>query len=656
MVSSPRVFFYFVMTSASVAFLAAPANGISLASDTQASGTQASGTQASGTQASGTQASDTQASGTQASDTQASGTQASTTTGRSTSETIAQITLPPSLPPDSIPSEPVPPADVVPDLDPGEQLPDRPLPQLPPVDELLGDPESPNTPEGITGGSEETFEISGIELVGSSIFTSDDFATLFEAYIGRPITFSELLQLRSAVTQRYVEEGFLTTGAFIPPQTLEGGVVTVQVLEGVIEEIEIVGTQRLNPDYIRSRLGLAAQPPINADTLLEGLQRLQIDPLVETVSADLQAGVRPGTSILRVEVTEADSFEVSTTIDNGRSPNVGSLSRELSVSEGNLFGIGDRIALSYSNTDGSNNLDLSYSIPVSPYNTRLNFQAGIGESRIIGEPFDVLEISSDAFQYSVGVEHPLIETPTEDFTLGLALSHKETQTRLGIQDFGAFPLSPGADSDGETRVSALQFTQQWTKRSPQQVFAARSQFNLGLDILNASRSENAVNDPGTAPDSQFFSWRGQGQWVRLLGEDALFFLRSDVQLASDSLLSAEQFGLGGQQTVRGYRQNALLRDNGALVSAEARFPIVRFAENSIVQITPFVDAGVAWNHRDNDFSNNFLAGTGFGFLWEQNDNFSARLDWGIPLVDLDDGDSNTLQDSGIYFSVRYNLF
>lgn len=166
--------------------------------------------------------------------------------------------------PTNLLSQALPPADLEPNVRPSEPLPDTPLPQLPPVEELLGDPDEPNTPEGVTGGSEETFEISGIELAGSSIFTAADFEELFNSYIGRPITFNELLQLRSAVTQRYVEAGYLTTGAFIPPQTLEGGVVTVQVLEGVIEEIEIVGTRRLTPDYIRSRLGLAAQSPLPA--------------------------------------------------------------------------------------------------------------------------------------------------------------------------------------------------------------------------------------------------------------------------------------------------------------------------------------------------------------------------------------------------------
>ena len=83
--------------------------------------------------------------------------------------------------------------------------------------------------------------------------------------------------------------------------------------------------------------------------------------------------------------------------------------------------------------------------------------------------------------------------------------------------------------------------------------------------------------------------------------------------------------------------------------------LIRFAEESIVQITPFLDAGTAWNFDGSQSDNNVLVGTGFGLLWEQNDNLSARLDWGIPLVDIDSA-SDSLQDSGLYFSLRYNLF
>jgi hemolysin activation/secretion protein len=104
--------------------------------------------------------------------------------------------------------------------------------------------------------------------------------------------------------------------------------------------------------------------------------------------------------------------------------------------------------------------------------------------------------------------------------------------------------------------SALRFFQEWTKRTSREVLAARSQFSLGIGLLNAT-----INDE--PPDSRFFSCGGRFQWVRLLAADTLLLLRGDVQLADRALVPLEQIGLGGQDTIRGYRQDVLLTDNGA---------------------------------------------------------------------------------------------
>jgi hemolysin activation/secretion protein len=214
----------------------------------------------------------------------------------------------------------------------------------------------------------------------------------------------------------------------------------------------------------------------------------------------------------------------------------------------------------------------------------------------------------------------------------------------------------GADEEGKTRVSALRFAQEWTQRSRRDVFSARSQFSVGLDLFDAT-----VND--REPDSRFFAWRGQLLYLRLLGEATgdpavgpTLLLRSDIQLAASSLLSFEQFGYGGQATVRGYRQDVLLTDNGIVASAEARLPIARFpGVRGVLQLAPFIDFGAGWNADGNNPSTNTLVGAGLGLLLEMGDNFRARLDWGIPLVDIDSG-NRTWQENGVYFQLEYDLF
>ena len=114
---------------------------------------------------------------------------------------------------------------------------------------------------------------------------------------------------------------------------------------------------------------------------------------------------------------------------------------------------------------------------------------------------------------------------------------------------------------------------------------------------------------------------------------------------------------GGFQSVRGYRQDSLLTDNGVLASAEVRIPVFKAKKiDGVLQVVPFVDFGVGWNKSDSDSSDtNTLIGVGMGLQWRMGNNFNARIDYGIPLTDVDDRD-RTLQEEGFYFSVNYSPF
>jgi hemolysin activation/secretion protein len=203
----------------------------------------------------------------------------------------------------------------------------------------------------------------------------------------------------------------------------------------------------------------------------------------------------------------------------------------------------------------------------------------------------------------------------------------------------------------------LRLFQEWTQRSEREVFAARSEFNFGLDIFDSTDSfDEAINSQ--APQTRYFAWRGQAQWVRLLAPDTLLVARTDFQLSDSPLVSLEQFALGGLGSVEGYRQNQVLTDNGIFAGLEVRLPIVRGSQlgGTLVQLIPFVNFGTGWNNAG--LANpdpQTLMSVGLGLQWQQGDFFSARIDWGIPLID-DNSDGNTWQESGIHFSVIFKPF
>ncbi|MDJ0743963.1 MAG: ShlB/FhaC/HecB family hemolysin secretion/activation protein [Xenococcaceae cyanobacterium MO_167.B27] len=566
-------------------------------------------------------------------------------------------------------------AQIIPDqretIPPQDIIPPTPIPSLPTTppaspaqpEELLP---SPTTPEQLPAPTtEETITVTEFIFTGNTAVSEAELATLTANLSNKPLPLSRLLQIASDVAQLYADEGYATSGAVISiPQVTrqtQQGVVEIQIIEGELEEIKIFpapgSSQGLNRSYIRSRLKLATGKPLNLNRLQEALQLLQINPLIDNVSATLTASATPGGSILEVTVIEAATFTPEIVLANDRTPSVGSFRRGVAITEANLFGLGDEIRLGYNNTDGKDEIDVAYQIPWNPRNGTIGFSYNHSDNEIIEPPFDDLDIESNSDSFELTLRQPVIQTIEQqnyhDFTLGLTTSLRDSES--SVSDL-PFPLSPGANEEGETRVFALRFFQEYTQRNPRSVFALRSQFNFGLDALDSTVNQQ-IEGVDRIPDSRFFAWRFQGQYVRLLGRDSLFLVRTNGQIADQRLLSSEQFSLGGLGSVRGYRQDQLLTDNGIFLSAEVQLPIFRvFEDTGVVQFIPFIDYGTTWNSSGIDNPDDqTLSSVGLGLQWRQGSNFNARLDWGIPLVDVDSRE-RTWQENGIHFTMRWVLF
>ena len=351
--------------------------------------------------------------------------------------------LPPNLPPGiELPEErrripfpdPKPPS-----LEPAPEP--QPPQKLPPVDELL-DPSapSPDLPDEILDDIPQQIFIKRFNIIGSTVFSQEKLAEVTEPFLDQPISFPRLFKIRSEITKLYDDEGYVNSGAYIPPQQLEDGIVTIEIIEGELEDIIVKGLSRLNPNYIKSRLAIATKKPLNVRRLLQALQMLRLDPLIANISAELSAGVEPGESLLEVTVTEADTFSTQITLDNGRSPSVGSFRRRPQIREGNLLGLGDALEFNYTNTDGSDTFDVSYTLPINPRNGTLRLAYGTTSSEVIEPPFDDIDIDSESRFYEITLRQPVFQTPTEEVVIGITGSRQESETSILNTPF---PLSAG---------------------------------------------------------------------------------------------------------------------------------------------------------------------------------------------------------------------
>jgi hemolysin activation/secretion protein len=496
----------------------------------------------------------------------------------------------------------------------------------------------------------QAIAVKKVEVIGSTILTSAELATISKSLEGQQVTPEQIQQAAQSITKIYADRGYITSQAVVDPQKVVDGIVTIQVIEGRVEKIEIVGLTHTNPEYVRSRVELGTGKPLNTAKLEDQLRLLRADPIFSDVEASLKSGGQADSSILVVTVKEANQFGGFASIDNFSPPAVGSERYGGGLFFRNLSGNGDTFTASYygTTTGGSNQYDLSYSIPLNPMNGTLSLRYSPSNYRITQSPFDILNIRGNNNLFDLNFRQPLVRTSVEEFALSLGYSYQKGQT-FAFNDL-ATPFGIGPEADGTTRTSVIKFGQDYTLRDLFGAWSLRSQFSLGTGLFGSTSV--------TTPSGSFLSWLGQIQRVQSLGTDSLLIGALDLQLSADPLLSSQQFTIGGGQSLRGFRQNARTGDNGLRFSLENRFVALRNEKNAaLLQVIPFLDAGAIWNHANNPNTlprQNFLAGGGIGLLFTPLEKLIIRLDYAIPFVNLSDRGTN-LQESAFYFSLSYQF-
>ncbi|MHB8766097.1 MAG: ShlB/FhaC/HecB family hemolysin secretion/activation protein [Deferrisomatales bacterium] len=522
------------------------------------------------------------------------------------------------------------------------------LPSGPPPALTLPPPPPPAPGRG--GALLPGVAVRRIAVTGSTVFSAEELARVTRPYEGRTLTMEDLEALRRALTLLYVDRGYVNSGAVIPDQAVTDGVVTLNVVEGRLGAIEVAGSRWFAESYLRRRIALGAEAPVNVHRLQDRLQLLQLDPRIQGLHAELSPGAAPGEGALRVSVDERPPRSATLTFNNYQSPSVGAERGLATVAHQNLTGHGDVFSFTYGYSEGLNPLfDTWYALPLTARDTTVLLRYGKNDAEVVDEVFGPLDIVSKSESFEVTLRQPVLRTLRHEVALSLSAGRERNETSLLGEPFS---FSPGAD-DGRTVVAPLRFGQEWTYRTQRQVVAASSRFSFGLDAFGATRHGEAG-----VPDGQFAAWLGQLQWARVLPLwDTQVVARADVQRASRPLLPVEQIGVGGRHTVRGYRENLLVRDQAFIASLEARVPLVQDARwADYLLVCPFFDYANATDVVEGSTSGpSDLAGAGLGLRWGARPirgpfelKTEAELYWGHRLHRVEHPHEG-LQDEGIHF-------
>jgi len=508
------------------------------------------------------------------------------------------------------------------------------LPPLPPM--------RPDAADRLSAGF--AVFVHEFHITGSTVFSDEVLQDAVAAYRGREIDSEGLAQVRRILTLMYIEGGYVASGAFIPDQDVEDGVVHVEIREGVLSEIAISGTRRYRAKVLEERLTAGVAPPLRADAIEERLQLLLQDPGIEKVHARLRAGEDRGEARLEVEVEEAQPLRFSMRFANYEPPGIGGHSGTFSAQLLNPAGFGDDFSAEVRLSEGVTNLEGRYEIPFTPNGASLWFKAQYNEAKVVEGQFRDDDVENEFQAYTIALRHPILRSHRSSLDVSVLAEWRQSKTTFDGDTF-SFPGSGSVD--GAVQVAVLRFPVEWLYRDRSQAFAIRSTASVGLNVLGTTQS-GREGEPGGG----FVAWLGQIQWARRFEPlDSQLIVRGDLQVANEPLFTLEQFAVGGHQTVRGYRENQFVRDHGFVASAEYRIQVFD-RPGFRLELAEFFDVGHAWNHSDrppDSHLSDTLLSVGLGLRAELAELFHVQIYWGRQI--FESGDSGNIQDDGLHFAI-----
>jgi hemolysin activation/secretion protein len=463
---------------------------------------------------------------------------------------------------------------------------------------------------------------------------------------------ADLEELRQKLTRYYVDRGYINSGALLEFDLTANDVLVCTIVEGRLSAVRLRGLERLHEDYVVGRLARDGDGPLNVDTLRERFQLLLSDPLFTRMNSRLMPGEELGSAILDIDIMRARPYQLTLYTNNYRPPSIGSEGVGLSGWVRNLTGRGDVLEASVEDSahfDSGLRASIGWRMPLGR-STELSLKYDRGRSSVVEEPLTPLGIISILESRDVGVAQTFVETLRDKFTVGLNHVDRENRTwLLGVP----FSFVPGEPS-GTTKASGWRFWQEYTHRSESAVLALRSTFSFVHDNL-----PDVPDLPPTTtaePDRQYRFWLVQAQYARqVLDNGAQLILRGTLQRTTDRLLTLDGMPIGGVNSVRGYRENELIRDNAKTFNIEFEYPLTfRAVDGLHLSVIPFYDYGQG-DSKDGPSSTLSSMGLATRARW-RNWTFYLALAKRLVYPGTVNNGKSDWQDKGIHFSLSYDGF
>lgn len=493
-------------------------------------------------------------------------------------------------------------------FDAGSQL--RQIPQAPEADKP--EPVFEVAPRAAPPESAEagvTVKVDALKLTGATLFSNEVLIAASGFTPGSELTLAQLRAIAARISAYYNAKGYFLAQAYLPPQAIEGGIVTITVIEGRYGKVSIDNKTNLSNRIPQHILNGVDPGDIVVNKPLERRLLLLSDIPGVAVRSTLAPGAEVGTADLLVGIEQAPPVTGSLEADNGGNRYTGTYRLGGTVNLNNPLGIGDMLSVRLLASDDG----LAYG--------RGSYQALVGNATLgvayahlrydLGREFKILDADGTAGIFSLFASYPLVRTRRSNLyaLAGADLSRFEDHVH-----------STASRSRKASRALHLGFAGDFRDGfggGGSSVYSAA----LTIGDLDIKTPLDRAADALTArSDGHFAKLNASAARLQSVGGPLSLYAAVRGQLAFDNLDSSEKMELGGAYGVRAYPEGEAYGDQGYLATLEARLDLNHMAAAlpGGLELIGFIDVGaVEYAHRPWFTGSNHAhrSGYGAGLTW-----------------------------------------
>ncbi|MEN4538762.1 ShlB/FhaC/HecB family hemolysin secretion/activation protein [Pantoea agglomerans] len=462
------------------------------------------------------------------------------------------------------------------------------------------------------------FEINQISLQQASLITPDTQKRLVAPYINQCLSLDRINQLVRAISEWYVQRGYITSRAFLTEQNLSHGTLNITVLEGKLEAIHLQGAsaRQLNMAF-PTRAGRI----LNLRDIEQGME--QINRLRTTpVQIEIIPSTQPGYSIVNLTSTPEFPLTLGLNMDNSgqRSTGIGQLSGSLVGND--LLGVADRWFVSGGRSSA-----------FSDWRDAQNFQAGVS----VPYGYGLLDYS-----YSWSNYHSRFNANSFDwYSNGDNISNRlsgswvlfrngqiKTGLQLGLNHYVSHNwLNETLLESSSRKLTSLQIGFNHTQKIAGGVATLNPMLSRGMPWFDAESDKGKSDD---FPKAEFRKWSVSSSFQRPVTQKMWWLSSFYAQWSPDRLYGSERLTIGGENSVRGYKEQYLSGDVGGYLRNELNYSLFTLPAIGEVSTTLALDGGWLQSDKQDRYAAGTLWGSSLG-LGTRNAHVSTQLSLGIPV-------------------------